>query len=248
MPIKAVVWDVDDTIFDYAGADIAGMRAHLLAEGLLELFGGADAALTLWRTLTERHWQRYALGEVGYEAQRRDRVRDFLATGHRPETAAEHDGVPLVGAMEDAAADDWFARYLVHYQAAWALFPDTVPTLDALRDTHRHAVLSNSTTQTQEHKLRVLGVRDRFEVLLCAVELGVSKPDPGAFLAVCTALGLPPAEVAYVGDEPEIDARGARDAGLLGIWLDRTGGTRDAPEGVHRINGLHELPALLNGE
>lgn len=27
--IKAVVWDVDDTIFDYGRADLDGIRAHL---------------------------------------------------------------------------------------------------------------------------------------------------------------------------------------------------------------------------
>jgi putative hydrolase of the HAD superfamily len=250
VPIRAVVWDVDDTLFDYASADTAGMRAHLVTEGLLERFGDAETALTLWRMVTERHWLRFAAGEVDYLVQRRDRVREFVAAaGHgRAPGSPGRGGTPPSADLDDGAADDWFARYLAHYQAAWALFPDTVPVLDALRDTHRHAVLSNSSTEVQEHKLRALGVRDRFEVLLCAVELKVSKPDPGAFLAVCTALGLPPAEVAYVGDEPEIDARGARDAGLLGIWLDRAGRTRDAPEGVFRISGLHELPALLNGE
>jgi putative hydrolase of the HAD superfamily len=229
--IKAVVWDVDDTIFDYAGSDTAGMRAHLAAEGLLERYGRAEDALALWRTITDRHWARFAAGEVDFHAQRRDRVRDFLA--------AE--------ALDDAAADGWFRRYLGHYEAAWSLFPDTLPALDAL-SSHRHAVLSNSAAEVQEYKLRVLGVRDRFEALLCAAEIGVSKPDAGAFLAICAALGLQPAEVAYVGDQPEIDARGARDAGLLGIWLDRGGTTVDVPVGVRRITSLAALPALLNAD
>ncbi|THA62050.1 HAD family hydrolase, partial [Streptomyces sp. A0642] len=34
MPIRAVLWDIDDTIFDYSGADRIGMRKHLEAEGL----------------------------------------------------------------------------------------------------------------------------------------------------------------------------------------------------------------------
>ena len=64
---------------------------------------------------------------------------------------------------------------------------------------------------------------------MCAVELGVSKPEAGAFLAACEALGLAPGEVAYVGDQPEIDARGAGDAGLTAVWLDRDGGARAGP-------------------
>ncbi|MGW7196493.1 HAD family hydrolase [Streptomyces chryseus] len=227
MPIRAVLWDVDDTLFDYATADTAGIRAHLAAEGLLGRYETADLALELWRRATERHWARFGTGETSFEEQRRDRVREFLDAP----------------ALTDAEADAWFDRYIGHYESAWALFPDTVPVLDALAHDYRHAVLSNSSVRNQDRKLRILGVRDRFEALLCAAELGCSKPAPEAFHAACDALGLPPQEVAYVGDQPDIDARGAVDAGLVGIWLDRAGlGGR--PELI-RITGLEQLPGLL---
>ncbi|MFF4169245.1 HAD family hydrolase [Streptomyces sp. NPDC001744] len=227
MTIRAVLWDIDDTIFDYATADTAGMRGHLAAEGLLEGFGTVEAALDRWRELTALHWRRFEREGGDFLDQRRDRVRDFLG---RPELTA-------------AEADAWFDRYVVHYEAAWALFPDTVPVLDLLARDYRHAVLSNSSVHNQERKLRVLGVRDRFEAVLCAAELGVAKPAPEAFHAACAALGLPPHQVAYVGDQPDIDARGAVEAGLRGVWLDRAGlGGR--PE-LHRITDLHQLPDLL---
>ncbi|MEU5899265.1 HAD family hydrolase [Streptomyces venezuelae] len=232
MPIKAVVWDIDDTIFDYARADTTGMHAHLTAEGLLERYESAERALERWRELTERHWTRFGAGGVTFQEQRRDRVRDFMDA---PD-------------LSDDDADAWFQRYVGHYESAWSLFPDTLPALDALAGEYRHAVLSNSALVVQDRKLTVLGVRDRFEAVLCAADLGVSKPAPEAFRAVCTHLGLPPAEIAYVGDQPEIDARGARDAGLLGIWLDRGGAAGEGPSGVHRIRDLSELPALLRAD
>ncbi|MGW4725996.1 HAD family hydrolase [Streptomyces sp. NPDC004291] len=230
MVIRAVLWDIDDTIFDYATADTAGMRGHLAAEGLLEGFGTVEAALDRWRELTTLHWRRFEREGGDFLDQRRDRVRDFLG---RPELTPDE-------------ADAWFDRYVVHYEAAWALFPDTVPMLDLLAREYRHAVLSNSSIRNQERKLRVLGVRDRFEAVLCAAELGVAKPAPEAFHAACTALGLPPHQVAYVGDQPDIDARGAAEAGLLGIWLDRSG-TGGRPE-LKRITELSQLPGLLRGD
>lgn len=229
MPIRAVLWDIDDTLFDYTGADRAGLAAHLADEGIAERYGAPREALALWRRITDRHWERFAAGEGTFQGQRRDRVREFL----------EEPG------MSDAGADDWFGRYVRHYQAAWELFPDVVPVLDALADGYRHGVLSNSSLVNQDPKLRHLGLRDRFEVLVCAVELGVSKPEAGAFLAACEELALEPHEVVYVGDQPEIDARGARDAGLTAVWLDRDGVRGPGPEGVHRISGLEGLPELL---
>jgi putative hydrolase of the HAD superfamily len=233
MSISAVVWDVDDTLFDYTTADRAGMRGHLAAEGLL---GGRDTveqALLRWRAVTDAQWARFSAGETSFEGQRRDRVRVFLGEE-----------------LTDQAADAWFRRYLDHYEAAWALFPDVLPVLDALAASHRHAVLSNSSLTVQDRKLRVLGLRDRFEAVLCAAELGVSKPKAEAFLAACDALELAPHQVAYVGDHPEIDGRGAAEAGLLSVWIDRGGVYADGAGAAvpHRISTLAELPAIVGAD
>lgn len=233
MDIRAVLWDVDDTLFDYTTADREGMRAHLVAEGRMGEFGSAEGALGLWREVTERQWARFSAGEVDFQGQRRERVREF--TGED---------------FGDAEADAWFRRYIAHYETTWALFPDVLPVLDALAGTHRHAVLSNSSLAVQDHKLRVLGVHDRFEAILCAVELGVSKPAAEAFLSACETLRLPPEQVVYVGDHPEIDGRGAAEAGLLSVWIDRYGdGSAAEPvPGRRRIATLAELPALLGAD
>ncbi|QIY98474.1 HAD family hydrolase [Streptomyces sp. S1D4-11] len=241
MTIRAVIWDVDDTLFDYTTADRTGMHGHLAAEGLLGGYESAEQALAYWREITDQQWARFSAGETDFEGQRRERVRVFL--GER---------------LTDAEADAWFQRYLTHYEAAWTLFPDVLPVLDALAESHRHGVLSNSSLTVQDRKLRVLGVRDRFEAVLCAAELGVSKPDAQAFHAACEALELAPRQVAYVGDHPEIDGRGAADAGLLSVWLDRDGGRAvvdtpvdtpiDTPVGPHRIASLAELPAIVGAD
>ncbi|MER5877550.1 MULTISPECIES: HAD family hydrolase [unclassified Streptomyces] len=234
MSIDAVVWDIDDTIFDYTAADRAGMRGHLAAEGLLDGYTSVEQALARWREITDAQWARFSAGETDWQGQRRDRVRVFL--GER---------------LSDADADAWFDRYVTHYESAWALFPDVLPVLDSLVGSHRHAVLSNSSLLVQDRKLRVLGVHDRFESILCAAELGVSKPAAAAFHAACDALRLPPHRVAYVGDHPEIDGRGAAEAGLLSVWIDRDGAHSAAdgpPTGPHRIASLAELPSLLGAD
>ncbi|MET8974073.1 HAD family hydrolase [Streptomyces sp. NPDC004539] len=233
MDIRAVVWDVDDTLFDYTSADRLGMRDHLVTEGLFSDYDDVRQAIARWREVTDLQWARFSAGETTFEGQRRDRVRVF--TGQE---------------LTDAEADDWFGRYLGHYENAWTLFPDVLPVLDALAASHRHSVLSNSSIHVQDHKLRVLGVHDRFESIICAAELGVSKPEPGAFLAACDALALPPEQVAYVGDHPDIDGRGAAEAGLLSVWIDRYDAGAEAGElaGRHRIASLAELPALLGAD
>ncbi|MCZ7416346.1 MULTISPECIES: HAD family hydrolase [unclassified Streptomyces] len=227
MAIRAILWDVDDTLFDYTGADRAGALRHLAEEGLLGAYPTPEAALERWREVMEEQFALFLAGELEFHEHRRGRARGFLGNA----------------GLSDAEADAWFNRYVVHYEAAWCLFPDVLPALDALRDGYRHGVLSNSSTRNQDRKLRRLGIRDRFEVLVCADDIGCAKPDPGAFRAACAALGLPPHEVVYVGDQLTTDALGALDAGLAGVWLDRLG--REAPDGILCIRGLDELRQAL---
>ncbi|MFJ2174817.1 HAD family hydrolase [Streptomyces sp. NPDC101062] len=229
MAIRAVLWDIDDTLFDYTTADRAGMQRHLAAEGMADPGETVDQALGRWREITDAQWLRFAAGETDFLGQRRDRVRIFVGA-----------------ALSDAEADAWFDRYITHYEAGWSLFPDSLAALDLLAADYRQAVLSNASIINQDRKLRVLGVRDHFEAVLCAAELGVSKPDAAAFHAACDALALEPGEVAYVGNEPDIDAGGATAAGLAGVWLDR-GGLGGRPELV-RITDLGQLPAVLRGD
>ncbi|WP_329455455.1 HAD family hydrolase [Streptomyces sp. NBC_01497] len=223
MPIRAVLWDLDDTLFDHAGAEGAGLALHLAAERL-----PAAGALERWRESTRLHWARFAAGEIDFDEQRRERVRAFLGA-----------------ALSDAEAEAWFAGYRAHYRASWRLSPDVLAVLDELAGDFRHAILSNAALRHQDHKLRTLGVRGRFEAVVCAADIGVHKPDPAAFLAACDALRLPPEEVVHVGNEPDIDAAGAVAAGLGAVWLDRDG-AGGRPE-LLRITGLGSLPALLRG-
>ncbi|MFE0194055.1 HAD family hydrolase [Streptomyces sp. NPDC059008] len=230
MPLRAVLWDIDDTLFDYTGSDRAGALRHLRAEGLLAAYGGEEAALARWRAAMETEFARFLAGEVGFLDHRRGRARTFLGTE-----------------LTDDEADAWFARYVAHYEASWVLFPDSAPALEALAPLVRQAVLSNSSSANQERKLAALGIRARFEAVLCADELGHAKPAPEAFTGACEALGLAPEEVVYVGDRLDIDALGARDAGLTAVWLDRTDSGEELPPGIRRIASLAELPELLRG-
>ncbi|ONK10315.1 HAD family hydrolase [Streptomyces sp. MP131-18] len=232
MGIRAVVWDIDDTLFDYTGTDRAAALRHFEAEGLLSRFPGPDAAVRRWREVMEVHYARFLAGETDFAGQRRDRARAFL--GER---------------LSDAEADAWFRRYRAHWRPADGLFPDVLPALASLTPGYRHGLLSNSDTAHQDLKLRAMGIRDRFEVLLCSDQVGHAKPAPEAFLAVCDAMDLPPRAVAYIGDRPDIDAAAADAAGLHGIWLDRAGASAAAAAAavaaLRRISGLADLPGLL---
>ena len=53
--------------------------------------------------------------------------------------------------------------------------------------------------------------------------LGVAKPNPAIYLEGVRLLGTAAQDTLYVGDNRLLDAEGSTAAGLLGVWLNRTG-------------------------
>ncbi|MBV8384182.1 MAG: HAD-IA family hydrolase [Planctomycetaceae bacterium] len=123
---------------------------------------------------------------------------------------------------------------------AWSCFPDVAPALRAIRE----AGLAVRIASNFDARLRsvVAGLRELSEVVepvIISSEVGFRKPHPAFFRATCEGLGLPPDRVLCVGDDPDNDVRGAVDAGLRGLLLDRRG---RRPEDLPFVTSLAELP------
>ena len=145
--------------------------------------------------------------------------------------------------MPDSEVDAIHTVYEEFKEGARRLFPDAIETLDAL-GCCRLGVISNGSSARQRQKLASVGILDRFAVVVISEDIGVAKPHPGIFEAACEAVGASPSACVHVGDRLELDALGARDGGLTGVWLDRRG-TGGAPASVPTIPRLSELPALV---
>ncbi len=223
--MRGILFDVDDTLFDYSASARVGVIEQLRAEGLLEKFDSEDAAAELWRGIEDEEYARFRTGEITFMEQRIARTERFLAS---------------IGVTVDDP-DAWFSAYLVQRDRVMTAFPDALPTLRALHGQIGLGVVSNSVQSMQEHKLRSTGLLPYLaDAILCCVEFVVAKPDPSIFRAGCDMIGLPPEQVAYVGNDYEIDALAARDAGLRSYWLDRSGGAA-ADDGITVIHSLTEL-------
>ena len=227
-PVEAVFFDIDDTLIDDAAATRAG------AVGVFDKYrdrldSSDEHLMQRWNALLDHHFERYLRGETSFMGQRRARIRDLF--GLTPDQ------------MPDAEVDAIHAVYREFYDGAWRLLPDAVETLDAL-DSCRLGVISNGSSTQQRQKLASVGILDRFAAVLISGDIGVAKPQPEIFQAACDAMGAPPSDCLHVGDRLEVDALGARDAGLTGVWLDPRG-TGGAPADVPTISRLTELPALV---
>lgn len=107
-------------------------------------------------------------------------------------------------------------------------------------------LITNGSSLTQRRKIERLGIDPIFDVILVSEEEGVSKPSPVIFRRALDAVDATAAESVYVGDDPESDIRGARDAGLRAIW--RRNDDCPPPNNADAmIDDLREIPGIIAG-
>ena len=124
-------------------------------------------------------------------------------------------------ALPDEEADLAFQEYLREYERNWRLFYDVMPCLESLKKEHTLGIISNGDLEQQLYKLERMHIRDYFDIVVAAGDIGVSKPDRRIFEIACEKSGVSPDQAYYIGDDFKTDIIACQDAGMKGIWLNR---------------------------
>jgi putative hydrolase of the HAD superfamily len=232
--VAGVLLDIDDTLVNTRAAFRRALAA--IAEHHLPEPHDLDAMGARWRADKNGWYRAFTRGEVSYIEQRMRRANELHA---------EFGGA----VMDDDAYAAWNEVFEAGFRAGWAAHEDADSMLDTFdRCGIEYGAVSNAAHGYQENKLAASGLK-RVRMLVGTDRFGVGKPDPRVFLEGARLLGLDPASVAYVGDEKDIDAGAAVEAGLaVGIWLDRPGSPPQAGElgaNVVRVESLSEVTHVL---
>ena len=227
--IKAILFDVDDTIFDRAGAQRKILR--LIVRELHDIFAGID--------------ERTAL-DAFFESDRLS-LEEFYAGGSVEETrAARSKGFLRLLELSEDFADKITEMYVKSYPTIDAPVKGAKSVIRNLAGRFQLGIVSNGFPDTQYRKLRTLGMEELFDCILLSEEIGIRKPDPGIFWKAAELLARKPEECLYVGDSYEADVLGAKKAGMQMCWLN-PGGLRPSAEVKpdFEISKLDEILEIL---
>lgn len=234
---SAVMFDLDDTLFDYTHSRHSAFMA--LKNKYPELSGTTLGELDRLWTL---YWRQLVPSETishhsGILYMRRERIRLILS----------EFGVPLAGEDLDYAV----RTYTDSYEESMRPVPGCLEVLNELRSKNIPiGVITNNPRDGQEQKLRSCGIDDYVSVLVASGDLGYSKPDPRIFQYTINKMGVSLKDSIMVGDTLEADILGAMRSGIKSIWLNRFG--KSIPEGyedVKEINSyfpIHRFMDYLN--
>ena len=193
-PIQGVLFDWGDTLF--APPDAAKVIAEIAGERGMHV--PPERARAIWDEL-------WALGKTLAELAK---GRDLSAEAHRTvwtslfQTADAH--IPGIGrALYERVMDP----------VAWTPYPDTAPTLRALRERGVKVAIVSNVPRDLTDVFAMHGLVGDVDAFVHSFQVGAEKPDPRIFLAACERIGTAPAATLMVGDHAVADG-GATAAGL----------------------------------
>lgn len=201
MRCDALSLDLDGTVIDYS---VSSVRA-------LEAIGGHRSDLSKWYELSVPSETALDRGLLPVEEFEHDRIRRFFDV-HHGRHLSESELRELVAARRDAVLE------------SVGLYPDAVRFLESAAALGVPCIaLSNSYAGLRDDIVDRLGIAGYFTYVQYCGDGVHRKPDREAFSDGLAVLGVPAARVVHIGDEVGTDVLGARNAGLQGVHVNRSG-------------------------
>ncbi len=223
--IKAISFDLDDTLWECEPAINRAEHALLtfLSERCQMIKNRYNEKNYHKKKIAFMRGNKQLQGDVS--RMRKALLKELLAD------CAVHKGL-----VEEAFAHFYFIRSEVD------LYADSIIVLQRLNQRYQLAALTNGNADLQQ-----IGIAHLFSKILTASLECPAKPDPYMFLHTCKSFQIAPDQLLHVGDNPETDIAGARNAGAKTVWINRT--AMDWPAALpcadFEVKDLHELNDLL---
>ncbi len=259
MAIKAVIFDLDDTlVVEQASAQYSFLAACALAHKRYDIDPNElcrtvrEKSRELWHMSPARPYC-VSIGISSWEGlwarfygdeQNLKILRDWAPIYRR-----ESWGRALVehGVDDLLFADELATLFQQERRVRHIVYPDVVPVLQALREKYKLGLLTNGAPDLQREKLRGSGLGVFFDVVIISGEVGIGKPEPRIFDLVCERLNVGSETAAMVGDSLDRDISGAQRAGIRAIWLNRDNKERnDSVQPDYEVESLNELCEYLS--
>lgn len=225
--IRNVLFDLDDTLFDFHKAEKIALTKTLVHFGI----DPTEETLALYSTINAANWKRLELGEISREEVKVGRYRELFKT-----IGVECDPVKATAYYESMLA-------IGHY-----FMPGAPELLEELYGKYRLYIVSNGTAKVQEGRIESSGIAKYMDGIFISQVLGANKPDK-QFFDICFA-EIPDfslSETVIIGDSLSSDIKGGINAGITTVWFNPKGIENDndiKPD--YTIKELSEVPGLLS--
>ncbi len=208
--VRAVCFDLDDTLCAYWEAARAGLRRAL--EGHSATRGRVEEMEEHWAAAFRDFYPRLR-PEGWYE--------EYLASGEPTRTELMRRALLRAEIEDPEVVTEIADAYARERLSALRLFPDALPVLKSLKKRYGLGLITNGPADVQSQEIEALGVGSFFDCVLIEGEIGIGKPEPEVFRRAEQELGWTSGEMLFVGNSYSSDILPAIEAGWRAVWVRR---------------------------
>lgn len=223
---KYAIFDLDDTLLDFARGEQEGVSA------ILNQYGAPDipAAITTYLALNRQIWQAIEHGAD------RGPLLDTRFAKTFAHFDIQVDGVALEAQYKERLKHNYYTL-----PGATALLTDLTQAGVTL------IAGTNGTKSVQESRLAGSGIAHFFDTIFISEDIGYDKPDQRFFTPILTAYPqMSSQNTLMIGDSLRSDILGANNAGLASVWFNPQHLTNHASYGpTYEVASYDELTRLL---
>ena len=225
MKFKALLLDIDDTVYDYKTAHKYGMNM---------VYQYCEANLKSDRTIT-------------MNAFNMARKKVHIELG---QTAASHNRLLYFQKMLEILDISSLQYGMKLYNTYWDNFLDKMVVFEGIYSVlekykSKICLVTDLTAHIQYRKIKKLQLEQYCDFVVTSEEAGKEKPHPYIFMMALQKMQLKPSDVCMIGDNYKKDIVGASNLDIMSIWINHNNQKEDVSNPliteVKKVNEIIEL-------
>ncbi|MCC6444822.1 MAG: HAD family hydrolase [Armatimonadetes bacterium] len=238
--IRAIIFDLDDTLCDYIGSVQAARE--LVLDQIIERYPHLDrgaverASEDIFRDISQEILE-MPLRAIYLKDVRALNREGFLRLFRRY-------------ALPDPDACAFAERYETLRRSHFQCFPEAKSALRTLAARYPLGLITNGPADNQAWEIEFLKIAPYFKIILIEGQLGFGKPEERIYRLALSALGADPGETLFVGNSLLHDIQGPQIIGMKTAWVNRCREPLhdQGPVPDHVVSSLEEIEGVLEEE
>ncbi len=223
---RYILFDADDTVFDFRECERLAFIASLKAFGV----ENGEEIHPIYHDINDALWKKLELGLV---------TRDIIKTERFAEL------IRVTGVLEESRTKDLAHEYMEQLACQNILYPYSLDTCAKLAEKYDLYFITNGLTYTQNKRLFPSPVIKYFKKVYISEEMGCAKPSREFFDIVIGDIGdTDLSDYLVVGDSLTSDIKGAVNYGIDSCYVARGRDTENCPA-TYTVDTIADLVPML---
>ena len=229
MKYKVLLFDADDTLFDYDKAEYSALEMTFKD---FDLDYDSNFHLKKYKIVNRKIWTELENNLITPDELKVERFRRFFDSS----------------SIQNIEPIKFANNYLVNLSKGYYLLPFAIETLNDLYKDFNMAIITNGLKEVQLPRFLESGISEYFSQIIISDEIGIAKPDKKIFEYALNKMNHEDkSSVLMIGDKLKSDIIGGINYGIDTCWVNLNGIPNVSTiTPTYEINSLTELKEIVS--